>query len=148
MHEAAVEPVRRTLLNRLGEPGMDPLRGALLSEPLNATLEPISTAAREDIRFQSYEANKLELAVRAESRGLLVLSEVYSSGWHATVNGRSARIWEVDGALRGIVVDSGDNKVTLRYLPGSVLAGALLTGCAFLGIPLARLLIARQSRQR
>jgi len=56
-------------------------------------------------------------------------------------------IWEVDGALRGIVVDSGDNRVTLRYLPGSVLAGALLTGCALLGIPLALLLISRQLRQ-
>jgi hypothetical protein len=147
VHEAAVEPVRQILLKRLGAPGMDPFRGALLSEPLNATLEPTSTAAREDVRLQSYEANKLELAVRAESRGLLVLSEIYYPGWHATVNSRPARIWEVDGALRGIVVDSGDNKVTLCYLPGSVLTGALLTGSALLGIPLAWLLISRQSRR-
>jgi hypothetical protein len=147
VHEAAVEPVRRTLLNRLDTPGMDPLRGALLSAPIDAKLEPISTAAREDIRFQSYEPNKLELTVRAASRGLLVLSEIYDPGWHATVNGRPARIWEVDGALRGIVVDSGDNKVTLRYLPGSVLAGALLTGCAFLGVALAWLVVSRQLRQ-
>ena len=34
VHEAAVEPVRRTLLKRLGAPGMDPLREALLSEPI------------------------------------------------------------------------------------------------------------------
>ena len=111
------------------------------------TLEPISTEATENIRFQSYEPNKLELTVRAESRGLLVLSEIYDPGWHATVNGRPARIWEVDGALRGIVVDSGDNKVTLRYLPGSVLAGALLTACAFLGVALAWLVVSRQLRQ-
>ena len=89
----------------------------------------------------------MELAVRAESRGLLVLSEIYYPGWQATVNGQSTRIWEVDGVLRGIVVGSGDNKVTLRYLPGSVLAGALLSVCAFLGIPLAWLLISRRSRQ-
>ena len=147
VHEAAVEPVRRTLLNRLDAPGMDPHHEALLSEPMDTKLEPVSSAAQENIQFQSYEANKMELAVRAESRGLLVLSEIYYPGWQATVNGQSTRIWEADGVLRGIVVGSGDNKVTLRYLPGSVLAGALLSVCTFLGIPLAWLLISRRSRQ-
>ena len=147
VHEVAVEPVRRSLLTRLDAPGMDPHRVALLSEPMDRTLEPVSAAAPESVQFQSYEADRLALAVHAESRGLLVLSEIYAPGWHATVNGQPAQIREVDGALRGIVVGSGDNKITLRYLPASVLAGALLTACAFVGIPLAWFLISRQQKQ-
>ena len=140
VHETALEPVRQTLLSRLEAPGMDLHRRALLSEPLDANLEPMSISTTENVRFQSYESNTLKITVRAESRGLLVLSEIYYPGWHATVNGRPVRIREVDGVLKGIVLDSGDNKVTLRYLPGSVLAGAILSGCAFIGTPLALLL--------
>ena len=58
VHEAAVEPVRRTLLNRLEAPVMDPHHGALLSEPMDTKLEPTSSAAQENIQFRSYEANK------------------------------------------------------------------------------------------
>jgi hypothetical protein len=147
VHEAAVDPVRRDLLNRLGAPGMDPHREAILSEPMDTPLEPISAAAQENVRFQSYEADTIEIAVHADSRGLLVLSEVYDPGWHATVNGQPAQIREVDGALRGIVVGPGDNRIALRYLPGSIVAGALLTAGAFLALPLAWLLISRQQRQ-
>jgi uncharacterized membrane protein YfhO len=113
---------------------------------MSATLEPVLAGAQENVRFQSYEADRLELAVHAESRGLLVLSEVYDPGWHVTVNGQPAPMQEVDGALRGVVVGSGDNKITLRYLPASVLAGAILTAFAFLGVPLAWFLISRQRR--
>jgi hypothetical protein len=147
VHEVEVEPVPKSLLNRLGAQGTDLRRVALLSEPMDATPEPISADAPENVRFQSYEADNAELVVHAESRGLLVLSEIYYPGWQATVNDRTARIWEVDGALRGIVVGSGDNKVKLRYRPGSVLAGTLLTACAFLGIPLAWLIASRQQRR-
>ena len=147
VHEAAVEPVRRSLMRRLDAPGTDLHRVALLSEPMDVKLEPVATGAQENVRFQSYEANDLELAVHAESLGLLVLSESYDPGWHATVNGQPAKILEVDGALRGLVVGPGDNKITLRYLPASIMAGALLTACAFLGVPLAWFLISRQQRQ-
>lgn len=147
VHEVEVEPVPKSLLNRLGAQGMDLRRVALLSEPMDATPEPISASAPENVRFQSYEADSMELTVHAESRGLLVLSEVYYPGWQATVNDRPSRIREVDGALRGIVVGSGDNNIKLRYRPGSVMAGALLTACAFLGIPLGWLIASRQQRR-
>ena len=84
----------------------------------------------------------MELAVHAGSRGLLMLSETFYPGWRATVNGQPARILEVDGVLRGILVDAGDSHVTLQYRPWSVLVGAILTASAFLGTALAWRLLA------
>jgi hypothetical protein len=131
VHEAAVEPVRRTLLNRLVAAETDPRRIALVSQPLDVTLEPIPATAMESVTLRAYEANRMTLAVHAEARALLVLSETYYPGWQASVNGHPARIYEVDGLLRGIPVERGDNQVKLRYEPGSVEVGAVLTLSAF-----------------
>ena len=138
VHDAIVEPDAGKLWNRLNE--VDPHRVAVLGVPIDAALAPASDSAREEVGFERYEANEMRLKVHPRGRALLVLSEVFYPGWQATVNDRPARIYEVDGALRGIVVDEGENRVRLRYAPGSIFAGALLTLLAFTGTPVAFLL--------
>ncbi|HXN45273.1 MAG TPA: YfhO family protein, partial [Bryobacteraceae bacterium] len=96
-----------------------------------ADLEPASQGAAEDVTFRAYEADRMVMDVHASGRGLVVLSEVFYPGWHARVNGSPARIYKVDGALRGIVVPGGDRRVVLEYAPASVLAGGILTALAF-----------------
>ncbi len=89
----------------------------------------------------------MELSVRAESQGLLVLSEIFYPGWRATVNGAGQRIYKVDGALRGIVVPKGESRVVLSYTPWSVYVGAVLTLGTFLGV-LAAFILRRRKPQR
>ncbi|MBV8729923.1 MAG: YfhO family protein, partial [Acidobacteriia bacterium] len=69
-----------------------------------------------------------------KARALLVLSETLDPGWRAQVNGDKARIYRVDGDLRGIVAPAGTSRVVLHYGPRSFYAGALLTLIAFFGI--------------
>ena len=76
---------------------------------------------------------------------MLVLSELFYPGWQASVNGRRARIYEVDGALRGIVINAGDNQVVLDYAPKWLGAGALLTFAAFGGALLGCILLGRKA---
>ena len=129
VHDVIVEPDTTKFWNRLNE--ADAHHVAVVSARLDAALAPVSNGAREPVDFERYEANELRLRVRAEGRALLVMSEVFYPGWQATVNERPVRIYEVDGALRGIVVDGGESQVRLRYAPGSIFAGALLTLLAF-----------------
>jgi len=131
VHDSIVEPDTAKLWNRLNE--VDPHHVAVVGAPIDAALAPASDSAREEVGFERYGANEMRLKVDAEGRALLVLSEVYYPGWQATVNDRPARIYEVDGALRGIVVGAGENRVKLRYAPGSIYAGALMTLLAFTG---------------
>jgi uncharacterized membrane protein YfhO len=75
--------------------------------------------------------DKLEVDVHSCGRAMLVLSEMFYPGWEATVNGRSSRIWKVDGGLRGVEVSSGDSRIKMHYAPASIYFGAVLTAIAF-----------------
>ena len=146
VHEAVVEPSAQRLLQRLDSPGIDPHRQALLGAPLESRLEPLAGSAPEDVQFPAGGRNRLELTVRAQSRGLLVLSEMYCPGWRATVDGKPARIYEVDAALRGVVVPPGESRIALWYSPWSFRLGAFLTFAAFFGTLLAVFLTWREDR--
>jgi hypothetical protein len=60
-------------------------------------------------------------------RGLLVVSETFYPGWEATVDGKPEPIYEVFGALRGVVLEPGNHRVEMRYRPGVVTLGAALS---------------------
>jgi len=76
----------------------------------------------------------MSMDVDAASPGLLVLSEMYYPGWVARVNGRVAKIYQVDGALRGVAVSGGANRVELSYEPFSFRAGAALSLLTLAGV--------------
>jgi len=125
VHQVAVAPSHDAVFPRLDEPGVDLHRTALLETPLPQPLGPAE--ADESVVFRSYEPDRMAMDVNAASAGLLVLSEVYYPGWVAAVNGKAAKIYQVDGALRGIAVPAGANSIELRYEPFSFRAGAALS---------------------
>jgi len=109
----------------------DHLRVALVAARLDTSLDAVADAASEQVRIGRYESGGMELSVHASGRALLVLSELYYPGWTATVNGRAAGVWKVDGALRGIVLPRGDSQVSLRFRPARIYVGAALGLTAF-----------------
>jgi hypothetical protein len=147
VHEAIVRRIPKGEERTLDSQGLDLHRQALVGAPLESRLEPLVAGASENVQFGACGRNGLELKVHTESRGLLVLSEIFYPGWHATVNGKTARIDQVDSALRGVVVPRGDSSVVLRYEPWTFWLGALLTASAFLGTFLAVVLVWRRSRR-
>jgi len=81
------------------------------------------------------------LAIRADMAcaGMVVLSDTFYPGWRARVDNAPVSIFEVDGAMRGVLVPRGSHAITMRYRPASVIAGAALSIC---GVLLAALLAA------
>jgi len=71
---------------------------------------------------------------------MVIAGETYDRGWHATVDGRPARIYEANSALRGVVVDAGRHRVEMRYRPRSVFLGAILTAIGIAGAGVLRIL--------
>ncbi len=112
-------------------PAYDVSRTALVNGQIKETIEPAVHPEQEGVVFSKYEAQRLELTVRAQSQAMLVLSETFYPGWRATVNGASQTIYKVDGDLRGIIVPRGDSTIVVEYRPLSVYAGAVLTLLAF-----------------
>ncbi len=131
VHQTAVESSSEMLLRRLGTKGYEPDHVGLLSAPLEMPLDAAFDSAAEDASVEQYSAHYIRLKVRAGSRGLLVLSEMYYPGWEVRVNGHLGRIYEVDGGLRGVIVPQGESRVTFEYVPRSVIMGGLLSISAF-----------------
>jgi hypothetical protein len=149
VHQVTVEPSQEAAFRRLDQPGTNLHQIAVLETPLPQPLAP-ATETNESVQFRSYEPERIAMEVNAAGAGLLVLSEMYYPGWVATVNGKVAKIYQVDGALRGIAVSGGRSTVELLYSPASFRAGAVLSlltlACVLAGWVYARKQDARNAR--
>ena len=132
VHRFAVKTSAPEIQEQIQRPEFDPLRMAFVDEA--PPLEPSGEGAGPSSAIvENYQNDAMKLRVTTQSPGLLVLSEMYYPGWEAAVNGKFARIYKVDGILRGIAVPGGESRVELRYRPLSVRLGAALSIAAFAG---------------
>ena len=88
---------------------------------------------RDGIDLLEYGADRLLIRANMSCPGMVILSDTYFPGWRARVDGKAARIYEVNGAMRGVMVPAGLHTVTMRYRPASVIWGGLLTLVGILG---------------
>src|SRR5207253_3173599 len=107
-------------------PQFDPVRTAILERPPLEAIDALK-APHDWVETTGNETTSQEFRVHAEGRGLLVVSEVFYPGWQAWVNGQPARIYRVDGVLRGTFVPNGDSIVRFEYRPVSVRIGFAMT---------------------
>ncbi len=109
----------------------------LLSEPPKLD----SCAAPDDVALTGHTTDAVRIRANMGCRGMVVLSDVYFPGWRAEIDGKPARIYEVNEAMRGVVVPKGAHTLTMRYRPVSVMVGGLLS---LIGIAAALWLAARR----
>jgi hypothetical protein len=145
VHRTELHQSARSIIEAVQQTTFDPKEIALLSEPLKVDLHP--AAGAEDVVVRNYGEDGFDLEATASAAGLLVISEMYYPGWTATVNGRPAQIYKVNGLLRGVRVEPGQNRVTMRYQPWTVRLGLILACSAVLGtMVLASLVVYRRKR--
>jgi hypothetical protein len=127
VHQVRVERVQQRIFDLVEAKADDLHQIALVQKPLPELLDPLDPAASESARITAYEPERIHLKVNASGRVLLVTSENFYPGWKATVNGKDADVFEVDGALRAVVVPTGASDVEFRYAPFSIRIGGILT---------------------
>jgi hypothetical protein len=89
---------------------------------------PAAQPARIAVPIATYRPNDVLLTVDAPSGGLLVLKDIYLSGWTAAVNGRDAPVVRVNGLVRGVFLPSaGRYSVQFTYRPASFTNGLYLS---------------------
>lgn len=77
----------------------------------DANVLPKSNLSIGEIDFIKYENDKIQLSVRNNGDGFLVLTDSFYPGWHALIDGAQVRIYKTDYAFRGIFVPSGRHQV-------------------------------------
>ena len=88
------------------------------------------------------QGSRVGVSANLSCASLIVVSDTYYPGWIAYVDGARAPIYEVNGAMRGVIVPAGKHSVTMRYRPLSVFAGGALS---LIGI-IAAIVLARSKR--
>ncbi len=72
------------------------------------------------IKIVNYEPNKLELSVTADSTQFLTLAEMYyPRGWHAYLDGKEIKIYQVNHVMRGLKLPDGKHIVKLLFHPST-----------------------------
>jgi hypothetical protein len=115
------EPVRR--LEMLATGDLDLHRTVILSTPPPAGAGGESPDAAGDVRIESDRAERVQLAVRADAPGFVVLTDQDYPGWSVTVNGEPAPLLPANHAFRAVPVPAGESTVVWTYRPWSVWIG-------------------------
>ena len=108
---------------------VDPFQTALVEGAPPVTSAPDDPAA-EAARVIVYEPDRVSIETRAAAPGLLVVSEIYESGWRAYVDGEEVEILPTHHALRGIPISEGEHRVEMHYDPLSLRLGLWISGIA------------------
>ena len=119
----------------LTDGAIDPRHTALVegTPPPTGAVDP-AAAATEWARVTRFEPERLTITARAAAPGLLVVSEIYASGWRAFVDGAPVDVLPTDHALRGVSIPAGEHTVELRYEPVELRLGLAIGGIATLGM--------------
>ncbi len=123
------EVARGEALPLLTAGAIDPYRTALI-EGTPPETEPPPADASESAQVIAFEPDSLTIATDAAAPGLLVVSEVYASGWRAYVDGDEVPVYPTHHILRGVPIPAGQHTVTLRYDPLSLRVGLWVSGIA------------------
>jgi len=99
---------------------------ALVSRPLELTPSAPGKATLTEDR-----PGKITVEVEAPQRQLLVVSEGYDAGWQARVDGEPVTLERVNGDFFGCVVEGGEHRVELAFLPASLRLGRIVSLAAF-----------------
>ncbi|MFN7921234.1 MAG: YfhO family protein [Bryobacteraceae bacterium] len=94
---------------------------------VTATPPALESCDAGDAYLLSRVSNRVKLWAEMPCRGMVVLSDIYYPGWKVTVDGRAAELMEVNGCMRGVVVEKGAHRIEMRYSPWTFYAGLLLT---------------------
>jgi hypothetical protein len=96
-------------------------------------VSPSSDGVEPQVTVTDSLPDGMTLSVSHTGEGLLVVSEIYSGNWTATVDGEEVDVLQTDHALLGIPVGPGEHTVEVRYEPVTLRVGLWVSGITGLG---------------
>ena len=104
----------------------DPSRSALIEERCRACPRGPRGRAGE-VTAEYWDMNAARFTIEADRPALLVLSQAWSSGWTAYVDGIGAPVLRVNGVVQGVPLGKGKHEVHLQYRSPGLRAGTIAT---------------------
>jgi hypothetical protein len=89
-------------------------------------------ACRGSAQIVAEIPTRVTIACEMETRGLVVLADLWDKGWNAYWEGKAVPILRTNHAVRGVVVPAGKGTLEFRYEPASFAWGWRLCGLALI----------------
>jgi len=112
-------------MQKLASPQFNARDVAYVEAPVN-----LPNSANGEVKIVSEIPTRVTLSIHMATAGLVVLADLWDTGWHAYLNGRPADILRVNHAIRGVMAPAGDGVLEFRYEPASFRLGVELAGAA------------------
>ncbi len=150
VHEVTVVAEKETLFATLESADFDMRRRTLVEEALPPEFPPPAPAGSgvESVSISEYTPNRVELDATAASDAVLVLSDTYMPGWHASVDGREAPILRANAVMRAVPVPKGSHHIVMWYRPWSFVLGAVVSILSIVALIAFFGVTRRRSRRR
>ncbi|NUP05817.1 MAG: hypothetical protein HOW73_07130 [Polyangiaceae bacterium] len=130
-------------IERIGDPTFDPRETALLASPLEAS----PGAVDGKIHARREPDASLLVEVETSRAGLLVVSEPPLPGTNVFVDDIRVPWARADLALLAVSVPEGRHRVRVEHRPRAVLAGAIVSAAAWVGLALLSLRARLRAKQ-
>ena len=124
-----VAPDRQVRLQKLGSPQFDPREVAYVESAVS-----LPASCRGGVEILNETPQRIILAVRMETPGLVVLADRWDAGWQAWLDGKPRPVLPVNHALRGVVVPAGVSRLEFRYQPAAFTWGLWLAGLSVVAL--------------
>ena len=111
-------------LDRLAQPNFDPATVAIVPEAIPALGQP---SPEDSVQTITYAPNSAQIRASVGSAALLVLADAYTDDWRVTVDGKPAKLYRTNYALRGVWLPQGTHDVVFSYRPRSFMIGGLIS---------------------
>lgn len=69
------------------------------------------------VRVNTFNANSINLSVKARSNGILTYTDVWTPHWETFVNGQHVETLKVFETYKGVELSPGDYEITFSYFP-------------------------------
>jgi hypothetical protein len=113
-------------LRALAQPDFDPEAVAYAESPAS----PLAQPADGDASIVNESPMHVTIQFNMKTPGVIVLSDTWDPGWHASVNGTESTVFRVNHVFRGVLVPAGNGILQYDYQPASFYLGLKLAACA------------------
>lgn len=123
----AIRTTQQSILDTLYAQDFDPSRTIIVETEPEIVPEPGEGSAQ----IVQYTPNEVVIRTNSLVPKLLFLSDVYDTGWRATIDGDATKIYRADYDFRAVPVPAGEHSIRMVYWPKSFSYGLWL---AFIGV--------------
>ena len=123
LHDLEMSDSLDDTFTRLRSPDFDYVHHGLVAAPFDSK-EMAEASGRDAVRVVDHGANRVSLEADMASSGVVVLADVFFSGWKVFADDTEVDLLRIDGALLGAFVPQGAHIIRFEYWPASFVTGA------------------------